>query len=306
MWIKDFFEKEDNPLRFSPFVAITHLCYSDTISVWEYPWHTHRNEFEVTLIVKGSGTFLVDEKETAIGQGDICMVTPGTYHRYSVAEGGDMEYFALRFAQEPEDGTLQAYFSGLGPAAVTPSGSYFAYFQAAANQLLSIQVAKERELVQTITLPVLQLVQRLFANKALTIQTRGSYSASDIMRYITEHCAEKITLQSLGERFSISPSHLSRMFSSAFRCSPINYLINARMARATEYLGKTDKPVSEIASLVGYDNQFYFVSLFTKRIGCSPTEYRERLSSKDLPKTSSDIFPQEEETERSGRKGRSR
>ena len=188
---------------------------------------------------------------------------------------------------------------------MTPSGSYFTYFQAAASQLLSIQVAKERELVQTITLPMLQLVQRLFANKALTIQTKGSYSAADIMRYITEHCADAITLQSLGERFSISPSHLSRMFSNAFHCSPINYLINARMARATEYLGKTDKPVSEIASLVGYDNQFYFVSLFTKRIGCSPTEYRERLGSRDLPKTSSDIFPREA-AERPDQKGRSR
>lgn len=300
MWIKDFFEREDNPLRFPPFVAVTHLCYSDTISVWEYPWHAHRNEFEVTFIMKGSGALLVDEKETAIRKGDICLVAPGTYHRYSVAEGGDMEYFALRFAREPEDGALQAYFFGLEPAAVTPSGGYFAYFQAAASQLLTIQVAQERELVQTITLPVLQLVQRLFANKALTIRTRGSYSAADIMRYITEHCAEKITLQSLGGRFSISPSHLSRMFSSAFHTSPINYLINARMARATEYLGKTDKPVSEIASLVGYDNQFYFVSLFTKRIGCSPTEYRDRLSSRDLPKTSSDIFPRAEETERPG------
>lgn len=290
MWIKDFFEKEDNPYRFPPFATVTHLCYSDTISEWEYPWHAHKEEFELTIIMKGEGLLLVDEKSTALHTGDICAVAPGTYHRYSVPEGGDMEYFVLRFLRDPADGPLQKDFAAFAPAAVAPSGHYLDYFRSAMDLLLDLNVGKDRALTQTTCLPLLQLAQRLLANRALTIVSKGC-SASDIMRYITENCRERITLQSLGERFSISPSHLSRMFSNAFHCSPINYLITARMARATEYLGKTDKPVSEIAELVGYENQFYFVSLFTKRIGCSPTEYRERLGSRDLPKQSADIFP---------------
>lgn len=292
MWIRDFFEKEDNPLNFPPFGAVTHLCYSDTVSLWEYPWHAHRDEFEITFIMKGSGIFLVGGETTAVEQGDICMVTPGTYHRYSAATAGEnMEYFALRFARGPGESALQACFSALGPAAVTSSGAYFAYFRASVDRLLGVQPDREREMIQTITLPMLQMVRQLFEDKALTIRPKRESPAAEIMRYLTECCAEKITLQSLSARFSISPSHLSRMFSAAFHCSPIDYLINARMARATEYLGRTDKPVSEIASLVGYDNRFYFVNLFTKRIGCSPTEYRERLNSRSLPKIPWDIFP---------------
>ena len=129
----------------------------------------------------------------------------------------------------------------------------------------------------------------LMENKALSIRTKSDFSMNDMLVYITEHCEEKITLQSLSERFSISASHLSRMFNQAFHCSPINYLINARMARATEYLGRTNKSIAEIAELVGYENHFYFTNLFIKRIGCSPTEYRERLSSKDLPKGDEDL-----------------
>lgn len=289
LWIKDFAEPEDNPLRDSPFVPITHLCYIDTISTWEYPWHPHLEEYEITYVLEGSGTLMIGQNESPVREGDICMVTPGIFHRYTIPEGGSLKYFALRFPDRPQDGELQSFFSRLSPAASAPAASFAPSFREACRILQNPNVSLDSELVQIICLPILQLTRRIFANRSQTIPSRESYSASDIMRYITVHCDEHITLQSLGERFSISPSHLSRIFSNAFHCSPINYVITARMARATEYLGKTDKTVSEISRLVGYDNHFYFINLFTRRIGCSPTEYREQLASRDLPKRTTDL-----------------
>ena len=291
MWIKDFFEPEDNPYRFNPFVTVTHLCYSDTISAWEYPWHPHKEEYEITFILKGEGQLSVEDSAVGLSVGDICVTAPGVFHRYTIPEGGNMEYFAMRFHQDPKDGPIQSALAKLAPAAVASSGKYLDFFRSSIDLLLDTNVEKDRELTQAVCLPLLQLAQRIFSSRARTIAPK-TCSAADIMRYITENCHEKITLQSLGKRFSISPSHLSRMFSQTYHCSPINYLINARIARATEYLGKTNKPVSEISELVGYENSFYFINLFTKRTGCSPTEYREHLDSRNLPKQSGDhLFP---------------
>ncbi len=288
MWIKDYAEPEDNPLS-TPFVPITHLCYSDTISSWEYPWHPHQGEYELSFIVEGSGTLLIGQQNNPVKEGDLCMVTPGIFHRFSIPEGGSMKYYVLRFGDSPQDGELQQFFSHLTPAAAAPSGVSASFFQETFRTLQIPEICLDSALVQTICLSLLQLTQRIFARNCRTLSIREHYSAGEIMRYITEHCEDHITLQSLGERFSISPSHLSRMFSNAFHCSPINYVITARMARATEYLGKTNKSVTEISRLVGYDNHFYFINLFTRRIGCSPTEYRERLASRDLPKRSTEL-----------------
>ncbi|MCD8010197.1 MAG: AraC family transcriptional regulator [Lachnospiraceae bacterium] len=288
MWIKDFVTEQDNPLRTPPFVIITHLCYNDALPSWEYPLHSHENEFEVGFIMKGDGLFTVNEKDTVVHMGDICIIPPCTYHFFS---GKSMEYFTMRFDADPATGTLQSFFRETGPA-ITPGGDYFSYITDTCHLLLGLHMTNggfADERVQTICLSMLQIVQMLLENRTLAIHTRSDSSMNDVLHYITDHCEDKISLQSLGEKFSISPSHLSRLFSRAFHCSPINYLINARMARATEYLGKTDKSVSEIAELVGYDNPFYFASLFTKRIGCSPTEYRQRLDSRDLPRNSPDI-----------------
>ncbi|MBO6163594.1 MAG: AraC family transcriptional regulator [Lachnospiraceae bacterium] len=291
MWIKDFTSEKDNPRREAPFVVISHLCYSDILPAWEYPWHAHQEEYEITFVMKGAGKLVVNEKETPVSYGDIYIMPPGTYHRNIAIDEKGMEYFVIRFRKDEGDLGLQRFLDRTGPA-VTQSGSHFDYFESACRLLLDLHVSNggyADEKVQTICLGMIQVVKLLIENRALAIRTRSDFSMNDLLVYITEHCEEKITLESLSKRFSVSASHLSRMFNQAFHCSPINYLINARMARATEYLGRTDKSISEIAELVGYENHFYFTNLFIKRIGCSPTEYRERLTSKDLPKNDSEI-----------------
>ena len=291
MWIKDFTSARDNPLKEPPFLEITHLCYSDILPAWEYPWHAHQNEYEVTFVMKGKGRLVVNEEETPVQEDDVYVMPPNTYHKNVAIDSIGMEYLVIRFAANEDNTELHRYFAGLGPA-VTRSGSYFEYFTSTCRMLLNLHVSNggfADEDLQIICLGTIRLVRMLLENKSLTIRTKSDFSMNDMLVYITEHCEERITLQSLSKKFSISSSHLSRIFTQAFHCSPIDYLINARMARATEYLGRTDKPVAEIAQLVGYDNRFYFTNLFTKRIGCSPTEYRERLASKDLPKNPGEI-----------------
>ena len=98
----------------------------------------------------------------------------------------------------------------------------------------------------------------------------------DILEYLDTHQADHITLDSLAKRFNVSASHLNRTFNRAFHTSPINYLIDARVTFATEYLLKSNYSVAKIAELCGYDNPAHFTNMFTKRIGCTPAEYRER------------------------------
>ncbi len=291
MWIKDFNSERDNPLKDPPFVEITHLCYSDILPAWEYPWHAHPYEYEITFIMKGKGRLVINEEETPVQEGDIYAIPPNVYHKNIAVDDAGMEYLVIRFKQNDDNTELHRFFSELGPA-IARSGSYYEYFRSSCQMLLNLHVSNggtADETLQTICLGMISLVRMLLENRALTIRTKSDFSMNDMLVYITEHCEEKITLQSLSKKFSISSSHLSRIFTQAFHCSPIDYLINARMARATEYLGRTEKSVAEIAQLVGYDNRFYFTNLFTKRIGCSPTEYRERLASKDLPKNTEEI-----------------
>ena len=56
----------------------------------------------------------------------------------------------------------------------------------------------------------------------------------------------------------------------------IQYLNDYRLEIASKYLIETDKKVSDIAVLVGFDNIPYFVRCFHKKYNMSPKEYRKK------------------------------
>ena len=52
------------------------------------------------------------------------------------------------------------------------------------------------------------------------------------------------------------------------------YITNIKMREAARLLRETQKHITEITILVGYDNANYFSRIFKKQYGTSPSEYR--------------------------------
>ncbi|MGE7110596.1 AraC family transcriptional regulator [Lysinibacillus sp. NPDC047702] len=110
--------------------------------------------------------------------------------------------------------------------------------------------------------------------------------SAQIKAYIEENYAQPLTLESMGKALSYSPSHLSIQFKQQLGCSPIEYLIQHRIDKATILLVKTDASLREIAMSVGYSDVYYFSRLFKKRVGISPTQFRQREQASGLVKDS--------------------
>ncbi|MBL4701296.1 MAG: helix-turn-helix transcriptional regulator [Phycisphaeraceae bacterium] len=72
----------------------------------------------------------------------------------------------------------------------------------------------------------------------------------------------------------LSPSHFHRLFQAAFSLTPHQYMLEKRMNKATKLLVSGRLRVSEVATLCGYDNLFYFSRIFKKYHGYTPTIMR--------------------------------
>ena len=59
----------------------------------------------------------------------------------------------------------------------------------------------------------------------------------------------------------------------------VEYLSDYRIDRAKELLASSDMLTYEVAEAVGYPDARYFASLFKKRTGMTPSDYRKSLGA---------------------------
>lgn len=90
------------------------------------------------------------------------------------------------------------------------------------------------------------------------------------------------TLPELAIRLSCSERHLSRVFHEEFGCSFRAHQTEARLSHARQLLAGTDAKVIEVAYDSGYKHLGLFNTMFRKRFGMTPTQWRQR-SQKNSP-----------------------
>ena len=102
----------------------------------------------------------------------------------------------------------------------------------------------------------------------------GQDEFSKITEYLNEHIADQITLETLTKKFAINRNKLNDLFMKQSSMTCLNYLLNLRIDLAKILLTKTELPINEIGTRVGYPDQNYFAKLFKHVTGKTPSQYR--------------------------------
>lgn len=92
--------------------------------------------------------------------------------------------------------------------------------------------------------------------------------------YVEAHYSESLSLRRVATAVYLSPYYFSRLFKSHTGMTLGEYVTEVRLARACDLLRSTDQTVHKVAQAVGYGSGSYFSSVFTRRFGVSPGQYR--------------------------------
>ena len=84
-----------------------------------------------------------------------------------------------------------------------------------------------------------------------------------------------ITLAELAQIAALSPNHLLRTFKQLFGQTPHQFIVNQRLEEAQRLLRDSDYSITEICFAVGFESLGTFSALFSRRIGLSPSEFRQ-------------------------------
>ncbi|MEC0228638.1 response regulator [Paenibacillus alba] len=101
----------------------------------------------------------------------------------------------------------------------------------------------------------------------------------EIAEFLQKHYHEDITLQDIASRFYLSREYISRKFKQQFEVNLSDYLGEIRMSKAKILLHNPHLRISQVAEMVGYQDEKYFSKVFKKLEGMTPNEYRKTANS---------------------------
>lgn len=106
--------------------------------------------------------------------------------------------------------------------------------------------------------------------------------------YIDNNYSASLALQTLAEVSHGSPYHLHRTFKKIKGVTPVEYIQQIRIAKAQQLLLHSGLEVAKVGASVGMANTAYFITLFKKRTGVTPAQYRKEHAS--IPHEGDDLL----------------
>ena len=96
-----------------------------------------------------------------------------------------------------------------------------------------------------------------------------------VLEYMNLHLGDHISNEDLSSNANMSISHLAKVFKKETGVTMTEYIALLRCKKAANLLKKTNLPIQEISSYVGYSDNNYFVKVFKKNYDMTPTEFRK-------------------------------
>ena len=245
----------------------------------DYPVATHVHALaEVVIVTRGYALITIDEIQYRLKPGDAAVVFPLVPHSFdqlSEDSKGVIGIFPPDIIPE-----YAGTFHGLQPE--TP-------FLPAERTSLDLRFAVERLGVLNMDdyLPMcIAYLHVLLACTLHRLSYHPVYDYSDrglghrIMRYISDHLCEDITLESVSHALGISVSHLSHFFAEKLHVNFRQYINSNRIARARLLMRDSSYSLTMISDACGYSNMRTFRRAFVREVGCLPSEHMLALRNR--------------------------
>ncbi len=89
---------------------------------------------------------------------------------------------------------------------------------------------------------------------------------------------EKFSVENLAGEIALSRVQLHRKLKALTNQSASEFILNMRLQRAADLIKQDAASISEIAYMTGFNTPNYFAKSFRKHFGCSPSEYKGKVS----------------------------
>jgi AraC-like DNA-binding protein len=245
-------------------------------------WH---NFPQIWYVFRGELLHTVG-KETCRAKEGTCIFVPAFCPHGTTEATADAEVISVSFTEEMLANAKDVFLLGDEPYVFGRRVEIFSHFEGEAKRefgeiVSSLKTECEKPRggsVSKLSTLLLRIFKRICSKKAakkLTpAQRRRINEITEVVAYIAEDIAEKITIESFCKVLNVSQAAFMRNFKKVTGMTFAKMLLSMRVRYACLQLARTEKKMIAIAGEAGFYDEAHFTHSFSESMGETPTQYR--------------------------------
>ncbi len=253
---------------------------------FDAPWHYHK-EYELTMILKGSGMRYMGNSLDDFYEGDLVLVGSMLPHCWKndihYAQGvssiciqwehpvlhwfieGSIELqeimtllnnaqCGVRLFHEPKDGIKEKL-----------------------EEILQLSEGKKMIAFLSLLVDLTEIAKMTLLSgvgKGLDINQQSDRRIQGILEYISKNFHRKVSIREMADLSCLTEVSFCKFFKRKFHKSFTAYVNEFRVRKSCQLLRQTDKKLMDIALSCGYGNMSFYHKQFRKYLGMTPSAYR--------------------------------
>ncbi len=254
------------------------------------PWHAHP-EYELILVLEGSGYRIVGDNMTSLGPGDMVFVGPGLPHIWQEETGGRPRQVRTLLIQFEEkllgDGLLK--LPAMEPVRrLLRNSKRGLHVVGSTRKKVS---ALMHEMVRSKGLDRLLLFLQILSllassrdchpiagpNFAANLELYDQERMERVYQFLTARLEQDLKLSEAAQLVHLSEGAFSRFFRAHTGKTFPEFVNELRIGRACRLLTETEKNITEVAFECGFTNLSNFNRQFLRFKAASPREFRKQM-----------------------------
>ncbi|KAB1231489.1 AraC family transcriptional regulator [Chryseobacterium viscerum] len=251
------------------------------------------------VLWKGSGVFSVDDINYSYDGYNILFLSP--YQKLKLASESDEnihvlffhgDYYCIEYHKEEVACNGLLFNNIYMNPGIELSEENYHYILELFNHIRK-EESEKHHFSESIIKTYIQLILAIgskqkssIENSTVSTDKLPNKNAAEFQKLLEAHFRNEKELSFYSDKLSITNNTLSKAVKKEFTKTPTQ-LINERIIlESKKLLHLTYRSVKEIASELGFTDEFYFSRYFKKSVGCSPKKYREEVGISVVAKMS--------------------
>ncbi|MBE7025993.1 MAG: helix-turn-helix domain-containing protein [Ruminococcaceae bacterium] len=268
---------------FNTRIEFSHIALDQKKGAWKKENNIILDHIKINVFVSGEFSFFVDGVTHHPVCGDICVLPPYKMHCGQILKPTHTNYFQIDLGVHALD-MVPGGKKLIDELAQKNARNTFSHPKGKmGNEIIELCSRIERAILKedyalafSFLIELLSKINSATSSKGAVCATTLSKATLDAIKEIENNYESEITLFSLSKHLKISPSYLSRLFKNEVGIGAHEYLTQYRILMASQLL--KDNSVTEVGYMCGFNDTSHFISVFKKRIGITPKEYKNTLN----------------------------